>query len=60
MIIYNEDKRSRDYETIKDKFRPGHADFTYFKKSTVTEILEEEGSQQEKLPAELQRVLLQN
>ena len=30
MIIYNEDKRSRDYETIKDKFRPGHADFTYF------------------------------
>ena len=32
MIIYNEDKRSRDYETIKNKFRPGHADFTYFKK----------------------------
>ena len=32
MIIYNEDKRSRDYETIKDKFRPGHADYTYFKK----------------------------
>tara|TARA_A100001011_G_C14283753_1_gene832706 strand:+ start:521 stop:1603 length:1083 start_codon:yes stop_codon:yes gene_type:complete len=32
IIIYNEDKRSRDYETIKNKFRPGHADFTYFKK----------------------------
>ena len=32
MIIYNEDARSRDYETIKDKFRPGHADYTYFKK----------------------------
>ena len=32
MIIYNEDMRSRDYETIKDKFRPGHADYTYFKK----------------------------
>ena len=32
IIIHNEDKRSRDYETIKDKFRPGHADFTYFKK----------------------------
>ena len=32
MIIYNEDKRSRDYESIKNKFRPGHADFTYFKK----------------------------
>ena len=24
--------RSRDYETIKNKFRPGHADFTYLKK----------------------------
>ena len=32
IIIYNEDKRSRDYETIKNKFRPGHADFTYYKK----------------------------
>ena len=32
MIIYNKDARSRDYETIKDKFRPGHADYTYFKK----------------------------
>ncbi len=32
MIIYNKDMRSRDYETIKNKFRPGHADFTYYKK----------------------------
>ena len=32
LIIYNKDMRSRDYETIKNKFRPGHADFTYFKK----------------------------
>jgi chorismate synthase len=32
MIIYNHDARSRDYETIKNKFRPGHADYTYFKK----------------------------
>ena len=32
MIIYNKDMRSRDYETIKNKFRPGHADFTYLKK----------------------------
>ena len=32
MIIYNQDSRSRDYETIKDKFRPGHADYTYFLK----------------------------
>jgi len=32
MIIYNKDMRSRDYESIKNKFRPGHADYTYFKK----------------------------
>ena len=32
MIIYNKDSRSRDYETIKNKFRPGHADYTYFLK----------------------------
>ena len=32
IIIYNEDKKSRDYETIKNKFRPGHADYTYFLK----------------------------
>jgi len=32
IIINNEDARSRDYETIKDKFRPGHADYTYLKK----------------------------
>tara|TARA_B100001029_G_C15006977_1_gene421765 strand:+ start:1 stop:1086 length:1086 start_codon:yes stop_codon:yes gene_type:complete len=32
LIIYNKDMRSRDYETIKSKFRPGHADYTYFKK----------------------------
>ena len=32
LIIYNEDMRSKDYGNIKDKFRPGHADYTYFKK----------------------------
>ena len=32
LIIYNEDQRSKDYGEIKDKFRPGHADYTYFKK----------------------------
>ena len=32
LIIYNKDVRSKDYGNIKDKFRPGHADFTYFKK----------------------------
>ena len=38
IIIYNEDKRSRDYETIKNKFRPGHADFTYFKKYGIRDF----------------------
>ena len=32
LIIYNQDQRSRDYSNIKDNFRPGHADYTYFKK----------------------------
>jgi len=32
IIIYNHDSKSRDYETIKNKFRPGHADYTYFNK----------------------------
>ncbi len=32
LIIYNKDMRTRDYKNIKNKFRPGHADFTYFKK----------------------------
>ena len=32
LIIYNKDMKSRDYESIKNKFRPGHADFTYYKK----------------------------
>jgi chorismate synthase len=32
LIIYNQDMKSKDYGDIKDKFRPGHADFTYFKK----------------------------
>jgi len=32
LIIYNEDQKSKDYSEIKNKFRPGHADFTYFKK----------------------------
>ncbi len=32
MIIYNTNQKSRDYSNIKDVFRPGHADFTYFHK----------------------------
>src|SRR3981081_769995 len=29
LLIENTDQRSKDYSDIKDKFRPGHADFTY-------------------------------
>jgi chorismate synthase len=29
LLIENTDARSRDYERIKDRFRPGHADYTY-------------------------------
>ncbi len=29
LLVENTDQRSRDYEKIKDRFRPGHADYTY-------------------------------
>lgn len=32
LLIDNEDTRSKDYEDIKDKFRPGHADYAYWAK----------------------------
>jgi chorismate synthase len=32
LAIDNVDQRGRDYTDIKDKFRPGHADFTYLQK----------------------------
>src|SRR3984885_3920067 len=32
LLIENTDARSRDYEKIKDRFRPGHADYTYMHK----------------------------
>ena len=32
LIINNSDQRSKDYSEIKDKFRPGHADYTYWRK----------------------------
>jgi len=35
LIIYNEDQKSKDYNNIKDIFRPGHADFTYYKKYDI-------------------------
>ncbi len=35
LLVENEDQRSRDYEKIKDRFRPGHADYTYQQKYGV-------------------------
>ena len=32
LMIENADQRSKDYGDIKDQFRPGHADYTYFTK----------------------------
>lgn len=32
LMIENVDQRSKDYSKIRDKFRPGHADFTYVEK----------------------------
>jgi len=32
LLIENKDQRSKDYSDIKDKFRPGHADYTYQQK----------------------------
>jgi chorismate synthase len=29
LLVENEDQRSRDYDKIKDRFRPNHADYTY-------------------------------
>lgn len=35
LMIENVDQRSKDYSEIKDKFRPGHADYTYLAKYGV-------------------------
>ncbi len=35
VLIENTDQRSRDYSQIKDVFRPGHADYTYWHKHGV-------------------------
>lgn len=35
LLIENVDQRSKDYSDIRDKFRPGHADYTYWAKYGV-------------------------
>jgi chorismate synthase len=35
LMIENVDQRSKDYGAIKDQFRPGHADYVYWKKYSI-------------------------
>ncbi|HEY2953649.1 MAG TPA: chorismate synthase [Candidatus Eisenbacteria bacterium] len=35
MLVRNTDARSQDYDALKDVFRPGHADYTYWEKYGV-------------------------
>ena len=32
LVVGNVDQKSKDYSAIKDKFRPGHADYSYYHK----------------------------
>lgn len=36
MLVRNRNARSKDYGPIREMFRPGHADYTYFKKYGIT------------------------
>tara|TARA_B100000315_G_scaffold237619_1_gene254564 strand:+ start:21 stop:1106 length:1086 start_codon:yes stop_codon:yes gene_type:complete len=38
LLIENEDQRSRDYDDIKDLFRPGHGDYTYQQKYGIRDF----------------------
>jgi chorismate synthase len=38
LFIENVDQRGKDYSDIKDKFRPGHADFTYWEKYGIRDF----------------------
>lgn len=39
MLVMNEDARSRDYDELKEKYRPSHADFTYDAKYGTRSVL---------------------
>ncbi len=38
LLIHNTDQRSKDYGEIKDAFRPGHADYTYWAKYGIRDF----------------------
>ncbi|MCK4956448.1 MAG: chorismate synthase, partial [Candidatus Cloacimonetes bacterium] len=35
LLVYNQDARSKDYSHLKDIFRPGHADYSWYKKFKI-------------------------
>ena len=41
LIIENTDQRSKDYGKIKDVFRPGHGDYTYWHKYGLRELIQQ-------------------
>ena len=62
LLIRNVDARSKDYSKIKDMFRPGHADYTYWQKYGVRDYrgvgtaraelqLHEKGGKDHRVPA---------
>ncbi len=55
MIIKNGDQRSQDYGDIKDRFRPGHADFTYQQNTAFVIIAEVDALLRVKPPCVLLR-----
>lgn len=38
LLIHNTDAKSKDYADIKEVFRPGHGDYTYFKKYKIRDF----------------------
>ncbi|WP_343183147.1 chorismate synthase [Buchnera aphidicola (Neophyllaphis podocarpi)] len=38
LLVHNKDQKSKDYDKIKDLFRPGHADYTYEKKYKIRDF----------------------
>lgn len=58
LLIENTDQRSKDYSNIKDLFRPGHGDYTYWHKYGIEIIAVVVGRRHVKLPFELQQVQL--
>ena len=50
LLIRNQDQRSKDYSDIKDTFRPGHADYTYWHKYGIRDYRGAVGHRPERPP----------